>query len=248
MNSFENIAGKGGCATCTICDARSYIGNSKLMADYGVDDQPFLSEIKRLENTGQTVVLVAEGKKLIGAIALSDTIRPEAEEVVARLKSMGVASSMVTGDNRASAEYVAKQVSIADIHAGLLPEDKVETVKALQKQYGKVAMVGDGVNDAPSLVTSDVGFAIGAGGTDAAIESSDITLLSGNLTNIPQSIKLARRTMRTVHVNVALALGVKVLFLVLVPFGMTNLVFAIAADSGVAILVILNSIRLFSIK
>ncbi len=248
MNSFENIAGKGGCATCTICDARSYIGNSKLMADFGVDHQPFISEIERLESMGQTVVLVAEGNTLIGAIALSDTVRAEAEDVVVTLKSMGIVSSIVTGDNRSTAEYVAKQVTISDIYAELLPEDKVTTVQTLQRQHGKVAMVGDGVNDAPSLVTSDVGFAIGAGGTDAAIESSDITLLSGNLMNVPQSIRLARRTMRTIHVNVALALGIKVLFLILVPFGMTNLVFAIAADSGMAVLVILNSLRLFTLR
>ncbi len=246
MDSFENVAGKGGVAHCTVCDARSYIGNSKLMFDNAIDDQPFLAEIARLESSGQTVVLVAEANKLIGAIALSDTIRPEAEDVVAALTSMGIKSRIVTGDNVASANYVAEKVSITDIHAGLLPEDKVTTVQALQKQYGKVAMVGDGVNDAPSLVTSDVGFAIGAGGTDAAIESSDITLLSGNLMNVPQSIRLARRTMRTIRVNVTLALGIKVLFLILVPFGMTNLVFAIAADSGMAIVVILNSLRLFT--
>jgi Cd2+/Zn2+-exporting ATPase len=155
---------------------------------------------------------------------------------------------MLTGDNEHSAVYVANLVGITDVKASLLPEEKVTSVKELRDKYHSVAMVGDGVNDAPSLVTSDVGFAIGAGGTDAAIESADITLLSGDLRTIPQSIKLARATVKTIRTNIILALGIKILFLILVPFGLTNLVFAIAADSGMAIVVILNSLRLFAVK
>ena len=205
-------------------------------------------EVEKLEKEGKTVVLVAEGDELIGALAISDKVREEASGVVNELKDLGVESAMLTGDNQHSAAYVAKLVGLTDVNASLLPEEKVSKVKELREQYGSVAMIGDGVNDAPSLVTSDVGFAIGAGGTDAAIESSDITLLSGDLSTVPLSIRLARATVKTIRTNIVLALGIKAIFLVLVPFGLTNLVFAIAADSGMAIVVILNSLRLFSVR
>ena len=158
-----------------------------------------------------------------------------------------VLSAMLTGDNEHSAAYVAGLIGINDVKASLLPEEKVTSVKELRDKYHSVAMVGDGVNDAPSLVTSDVGFAIGAG-EDAAIESADITLLSGDLRTIPQSIKLARATVKTIRTNIILALGIKSSSSFSCPFGLTNLVFAIAADSGMAIVVILNSLRLFAVK
>lgn len=248
MSGFENVAGKGGRANCIVCNKEAHIGNLKMMEESGIDTTDFLADIERLEKEGKTVVLVAEGKEILGALAISDQIREEAPSVVSNLSSLGIESIMLTGDNRHSAGYVAKQVGISDVNASLLPEEKVIKVRALQEKYGPTAMVGDGVNDAPSLVTSDVGIAIGAGGTDAAIESSDITLLSGDLATVPQAVRLARATVKTIRFNIILALGIKILFLILVPFGLTNLVFAIAADSGMAIVVILNSLRLFSIK
>ncbi len=248
MDSYENVAGKGGRAQCLVCEADSYIGNRKLLTESGIDSAAFEADVERLEKEGKTVVLVAEGKEVIGALAISDQVRAEASEVIDVLRRKGVESTMLTGDNEHSAAYVANLVGINDVKASLLPEEKVTSVKELRDKYHSVAMVGDGVNDAPSLVTSDVGFAIGAGGTDAAIESADITLLSGDLRTIPQSIKLARATVKTIRTNIILALGIKILFLILVPFGLTNLVFAIAADSGMAIVVILNSLRLFAVK
>lgn len=248
MDAYENVAGKGGKAQCLVCEARSYIGNKKLLSESDIDTTAFEADVERLEKAGKTVVLVAEGKEVIGALAISDQVRAEAKEVVAMLKKRGIESVMLTGDNKHSAAYIANLVGITDVKASLLPEEKVTSVKELQAKYKSVAMVGDGVNDAPSLVTSDVGFAIGAGGTDAAIESADITLLSGDLQTIPQSIRLARATVKTIRINIILALGIKVIFLLLVPFGLTNLVFAIAADSGMAVVVILNSLRLFAVK
>ncbi|MBP6924129.1 MAG: cation-translocating P-type ATPase [Candidatus Pacebacteria bacterium] len=246
MDSFENVAGKGGHAHCLVCSARHYIGNHKLMADSGVVSDGFIDTIERLEKEGQTVVLIASDKELIGAIAIADEIRTEAKMVIAELNKLGVSSVMLTGDNQYSARYVADRVGITEAKAALSPEDKLNNVVMLQKQYRSVAMVGDGINDAPSLATADVGIAIGAGGTDVAIETADVALLSGNLSTIPQAIRLARATMQTIRFNVTLALIAKLVFLVLVITGQANLVMAIAADSGVAILVILLSLRLFT--
>ena len=170
MDSYENVAGKGGRAQCFVCEARSHIGNRKLMEESGIDSTVFLKDMEGLEKEGKTVVLVAEGDGLIGALAISDQVRPEASGVVNTLRSMGIESVMLTGDNQHSAAYIAQAVGIIDVNASLLPEEKVSKVKELKDLYGSVSMIGDGVNDAPSLVTSDVGFAIGAGGTDAAIE------------------------------------------------------------------------------
>ena len=248
MQSFENIAGKGGKAHCLVCQKPSYIGNRKMLDAYGIQSEQFKGEIERLEKEGKTVVLVAEDSELLGILAISDEVRSEAASTVKALKGMSVHSFILTGDNTHSAQHVGSQVGIDTVRASLLPEEKVKEVQNLKAQFGSVAMVGDGVNDAPSLVTSDVGFAIGAGGTDAAIESSDITLLSGDLSAIPKAIRLARASVSTIKFNIMLALGIKVIFLALVPFGMTNLVFAIAADSGMAIVVILNSLRLFNVK
>jgi Cd2+/Zn2+-exporting ATPase len=248
MHTYENVAGKGGHAECSVCDAHNYIGNTKLMRQYGIEDSAFIADVERLEKEGKTVVLVAEGKKVIGAIGISDVVREEAQGVIVSLTRLGVRSSMLTGDNEHSATAVAKTVGITDIHASLSPEDKVEVVRTQKQTYGTLAMVGDGINDAPALALSDIGFAIGAGGTDIAIETADVALLSGNLETIPYAVRLARKTMSVIRANVVLALGIKVVFLVLVIFGMSNLVFAIAADSGMALVVILNSLRLFSTK
>ena len=248
MHTYENVAGKGGHAECTICDARHYIGNTKLMQQYGIEHTAFIVEVERLEKEGKTVVLIAEDKQVIGAIGISDIVREEAQSAIAELTRLGIQSSMLTGDNAHSATAVAKVVGITDIHASLLPEEKVEYVRKQKQTYGTIAMVGDGINDAPALGLSDVGIAIGPGGTDIAIETADMTLLSGNLETIPYAVRLARKTMSAIRVNIALALAVKVVFLVLVIFGMSNLVFAIAADSGMAFIVTLNSLRLFSTK
>src|SRR3989344_270236 len=170
MNSFENVAGKGGHAHCLVCSARHYIGNNKLMSDSGVVDTKFYETVTRLEKEGKTVVLISSETELIGAIAIADEIRKEAKSVITDLEKMGVSSTMLTGANKFSADYVASGVGIKTVYASLSPEEKVFHVEALQKQYGSVAMVGDGINDAPSLATANVGLAIGAGGTDVAIE------------------------------------------------------------------------------
>lgn len=248
MDNFKNIAGQGGTADCTICSAPHAIGNRKLMASLGVENATVADQVATLEASGKTVVFVSSHTELVGAIAIADEVRTEAKEVIVALEKLGIKTSMLTGDNAESASYIGALVGVQNIFAALSPEDKVTQIDALKKTHGAVAMVGDGINDAPSLATADVGFAIGAGGTDVAIETADIALMSGNLSTVPQAVRLARRTMQVIKVNIALALGVKVLFLILVVTGNANLVFAIAADSGMALLVIVNSLRLFTLR
>ena len=137
MDSYENVAGKGGRAQCLVCEAKSHIGNRKLMEENGIDSTAFLKDMERLEKEGKTVVLVAEGEELIGALAISDQVRPEASGVVSTLRSMGIESVMLTGDNEHSAAYVAQAVGITDVNASLLPEDKVSKVKELKDVYGR---------------------------------------------------------------------------------------------------------------
>jgi len=246
MKDYQNVAGKGGKATCTVCnDLEHCVGNLKLMDTRGVSTAEITEKTERLEREGKTIVLVSEGNKLMGVIAISDKIKQEAKEAVAILRTLNVQSVMLTGDNQHTADYVASSLGIAKAYGSLLPDEKVGKIEALKKEYGAVAMVGDGVNDAPSLALSNVGIAMASRGSDVAIETADIALMNENLLNIPHLVDLGKRTVQTVKQNIGAALIAKVVFVVLAVFGVSNLGIAIAADTGVAFLVILNSLRLF---
>lgn len=247
MKDYQNVAGKGGKATCTICnDMEHCVGNLKLMDTHGVSTKEITEKTEKLEREGKTIVLVSEGNQLMGVIAISDKIKDEAKEAIAMLNALSVQSVMLTGDNQHTANYVARSLGITQAYGSLLPDEKVGKIEALKKEYGAVAMVGDGVNDAPSLALSNVGIAMASRGSDVAIETADIALMNENLLNIPHLVSLGKRTVRTVKQNIGAALVAKVVFVVLAVFGISNLSIAIAADTGVALLVILNSLRLFS--
>jgi Cd2+/Zn2+-exporting ATPase len=178
-------------------------------------------------------------------IAVADTIRPEAREVVAQLHAAGVkAVIMLTGDNRVTAEAIAREVGIDEVHAELLPEDKLEKIEALMAKHGKVAMVGDGVNDAPALARADLGIAMGAIGSDAAIETADIALMTDDISKLPWLVLHAKRTLSVIWQNIAFSLGVKAVFLGLTFVGLASLWGAIAADVGASLLVVMNALRL----
>ncbi len=246
MKNYENVAGKGGKATCTVCDDLEHcVGNLKLMDTHGVSTAEITEKTEALERQGKTIVLVSEGDKLMGVIGISDKIKSEAKEAIAMLQTLGVQSVMLTGDNQHTADYVASGLGIAKAYGSLLPDEKVGKIEALKKEYAAVAMVGDGVNDAPSLALSNVGIAMASKGSDVAIETADIALMNENLLNIPHLVDLGKRTVRTVKQNIGAALIAKIVFVVLAVFGISNLGIAIAADTGVALLVILNSLRLF---
>ena len=246
MESYQNIPGKGGKAICKICDDLEHcVGNLKMMDAHNVSVDEITKDTEKFEKEGKTVVLVSEKDKVMGMLAISDIVREASAKTIHTLSLNNVSSAMLTGDNVHSAKYISEELGIQNVFAGLLPEEKVEKIRELKEKYGVVAMVGDGVNDAPALALSDVGIAMGGKGTDIALETADMVLMNDRIELIPDVVKLGKRTLGTIKVNVALAVGSKLVFVGLAIFGMANLGVAIATDTGVAILVILNGLRLF---
>ena len=179
-------------------------------------------------------------------IAVSDPLRAEAAASIAALRGLGVAHvAMLTGDNPETAAVVGAQAGIDDVRAGLLPAQKVAAIAELRDLYGAVAIVGDGVNDAPALAAASLGIAMGAAGTDAALETADIAIMGDDLSAVPDTIRLARRTTRVIWQNIVFSIVVKALFLVLAPLGLVSLWLAVFADMGTSLLVTANGLRLF---
>jgi Cd2+/Zn2+-exporting ATPase len=191
------------------------------------------------------VVVVGNDRHVCGFLALADTVRPEARQSVADLHAAGVRHVvMLTGDNHGTAEAVARATGVDEVHAELLPADKVAKVEELVAKYGTVAMVGDGVNDAPAMGRATFGIAMGAIGTDAAIETADVALMSDDLAKLPWLVRHSRRTLGVIRQNIVFALGVKAVFLVLTLAGVSSMWAAVAADSGATLLVVANALRL----
>ncbi len=227
-----------------VAGRESLAGSHRLFDERELCDHRIDAELERLEAEGKTVVLVGcPGHGLLGAVAVADAIRPEAREAVASLHGVGVACSMLTGDNRRTAETIAVAIGIEDWRADLLPEDKVARVRTLRASR-PTAMVGDGVNDAPALASASVGIAMGARGADAALETADVVLMAEDLRRIPEAIRLGRAAHRVIRQNVALALAVKAAVLVLALAGYGSLWAALGADMGASLLVIGNGLRL----
>ena len=200
---------------------------------------------------GYTPLLVSVGGAYLGTITVADTVRETSRAAVARLRAMGLqAVVMLTGDQQVTAERIAAEVGVTEVRAELLPAQKVAAVEALARQYGPVAMVGDGINDAPALAAATVGIAIGAahGGATQAMELADVTLMSGDLRRLPFALGLSRAAMGTVRVNIALSLGIKLVFLVLVLLGRGTMWMAVLADVGTSLLVTLNGVRLLAYR
>jgi Cd2+/Zn2+-exporting ATPase len=194
-----------------------------------------------LEDEGKTVVVILADAQPIGAIALRDEPRPDAVQGIAALRELGVHSVMLTGDNARTGQAIGKKLGI-EVKAELLPEDKLSEIAAL-KVGAPVAMVGDGINDGPALAAADVGIAMG-GGTDVALETADAALLGNRVEGVANLVALSRATMKNIRQNVAVALGLKAVFLVTTLFGVTDLWLAILADTGATVLVTLNALRL----
>jgi Cd2+/Zn2+-exporting ATPase len=198
------------------------------------------------EANGKTAVLVGTNNRAEAVIAVADPLRPATPRAVAALEALGLRTVILTGDNPQTAERIAAAAGVQDVRAQLLPEDKVKAVADLQRTL-PVAMVGDGINDAPALATAAVGIAMGAAGTDVAIEAADVALMGDDLIQLPLAVRLARQTLGIIHQNVAASLLVKGLFLVLTFVGVTNLWLAVLADMGMSLAVTFNSLRLLSV-
>ena len=237
--TLTNIAGEGVSAT----DGRTVIlcGNAKLMEE---------NDISYTEETGTgTVVYVAKDEKFIGSVLIADEIKPESKEVVGALNGMGCRTVMLTGDNEAIAAKVAGEIGLTDYKASLLPQNKVEEVERLLAEKAPkdaLCFVGDGINDAPVLMRSDIGIAMGGAGSDAAIEASDIVLMQDDLRGISLAKKIARKTMAIVFENIVFSIAVKVAILILSAAGLTNMWVAVFGDVGVAVIAILNAMRVNS--
>jgi Cd2+/Zn2+-exporting ATPase len=227
-------------------DGREFwLGSHRLLDDLNQETPEVHQQLESLSATGHTVVVVGNQEHVCGFLALADRMRPESAEAVRQLRSLGVDHLvMLTGDNRGTAEAIAKETGMTETEAELLPEEKVAAVERLVSRFQSVAMVGDGINDAPALARASLGIAMGAGGSDTAIETADIALMSDDLSKLPWLIQHSRRMLAIIRANIFLSLLVKSLFVGLTLAGHASLWAAIAADMGVSLLVIANALRL----
>jgi cation-transporting ATPase V len=246
VTGFEAVAGHG--VRAVVDGTAVHVGRRKLMAEAGLPIPAALEDAAdRLEGEGKTAIFAGWDGETRGVLAVADTLKPDAAGAVAALSAMGVQVAMITGDNARTAEAIAAEVGIDRVLAEVLPEDKVDEVRRLQAEGRVVAMVGDGVNDAPALVQADLGIAIGTG-TDVAIESADITLLTDDLAGVADALRLARRTFRTILQNLGWAFGYNTAALPLAAVGLLNPIIAGAAMAFSSVSVVTNSLRLYRFR
>ncbi|MHB1033444.1 MAG: heavy metal translocating P-type ATPase [Pirellulales bacterium] len=242
-DDFQIIQGKG--ATARFDGERYWLGSHRYLEERGQETEEDHRRLEALSQGGRTVVVVGTESHVCGMIALADAVRPDARQAIQDLRDAGLRHIvMLTGDNQETARAIAAETGVDEVHAELLPADKVTAVEKLVAKYGNVAMVGDGVNDAPALGRASLGIAMGAAGSDAAIETADIALMSDDLSKLPWLVRHSRRTLAIIRQNIAFSLSVKAIFVVLTFAGYASLWAAIAADMGVSLLVVFNALRL----
>ncbi|MGI9091037.1 MAG: heavy metal translocating P-type ATPase [Gemmatimonadaceae bacterium] len=246
---FEALVARG--ARATVSDRTVYLGNERLVREHRLVSHQLEKILRRLETEGKTPIVVwadhksrgESRREALGVIAIADQIRPEARSAISALMALGIRPVMLTGDTAGTAHAVARQLDITEVHAQLLPEDKVRLVRELGTAGERVAFVGDGVNDAPALATAAVGIAMGAAGTDVALETADVALMGDDLSKLPVTIRLSRTTLSIIKQNVIFSLVVKSVFLVLAVTGFATLWMAVAADMGASLAVVANGLR-----
>jgi Cu+-exporting ATPase len=229
LERFEAVTGKGIKAKIK-GQSTVLVGNRKLMDEAEIDYSGLEPELKRLEDEAKTVMLIAENGKCVGVVAEADTLKEDSVEAIAELENLGLQTAMLTGDNRRTAEAIARKVGISKVLAEVLPDKKVAEIRRLQEELGLVAMVGDGINDAPALTQANVGIAIGTG-TDIAIEAGDVVLVRGKLTDVVKAVKLAQATFRKIKQNLFWAFFYN---MVMIPFAMMGLAHPVIAEAAMA--------------
>jgi Zn2+/Cd2+-exporting ATPase len=246
---FSSITGKG--INGTVNGEVYYVGSPSLFDEIFLNGIPTIIKqtIKDLQNQGKTVMVAGSSVEVMALIAVADEMRENSNEVIKKLHSLGIQKTiMLTGDNIGTAKAIGKQAGVSDIQAELLPQDKLAFIKELRIKYGSVAMVGDGVNDAPALASSTVGIAMGGAGTDTALETADIALMADDLGKLPFTLKLSRKALYIIKQNITFSLGIKLVALLLIIPGWLTLWIAIIADMGATLMVTLNALRLLNVK
>jgi len=239
---FMAMAGLG--IRATVDGQTIYVGNHRLAHQLDVCSPAVESALEGLEADGKTTVVVMTTERILGVLGVADRVRESSVRAVGRLHELGLRTAMLTGDNATTAAAIGKSVGIDDLRADLLPADKLAALEALQREHGAMGMVGDGINDAPALAQATIGFAMGAAGTDVALEAADVALMEDNLGKLPEFILLSRRTLRVLWQNIWIALGIKFVFFVLALAGEATLWMAVFADMGASLIVVANGLRL----
>lgn len=242
VDSFEALAGRG--VRGVVDGLPLVLANHRLIEEQGLCSPALEALLAEHEAQGRTLTLLAGEHAVLGVFAVADTLKAGSREAVARLKRLGVTPVMLTGDNPSTARAVADQVGITDARGGLLPQDKLAAICDLQQRHGVIAMAGDGINDAPAMAQADIGFAMGAAGTDIAMETADVVIMNDDLGRIADTVALSRRTHALLWQNIALALGIKAVFFALAIAGQATMWMAVFADMGASLLVVANGLRL----
>ena len=249
IDDFSSVTGKG--IKGKVQGETYYVGSPSFMEEILNKALPdsLKRKVQQLQSQGNTVIALATENEVLALAAVADEVRDNSAEVIEKLHKLGIEKTvMLTGDNQGTAEAIAKRTGVSEVAAELLPEDKLSYIKRLRGRYDKVAMVGDGVNDAPALAASSVGIAMGGAGTDTALETADIALMADDLRKLPFTVKLSRKALAIIKQNITFSLGIKVLALLLVIPGWLTLWIAIFADMGATLIVTLNGLRLLRVK
>ena len=242
VSEFESITGRG--VKGRLEGKLYYLGNHRLGHEMGICSPKVEEALERLEADAKTAVVLSDELGALGVLAVADTLRDTSVQAVRDLHDLNVRTVMLTGDNSRTAKAIGSKVGIDDARGDLLPDDKLRIVDELLAEYTHVGMVGDGINDAPALAKSTVGFAMGAAGTDTAIETADVALMQDDLRRLPEFIRLSQKTASILKQNIGVAIGIKAVFFALALFGIATLWMAVFADLGASLLVVFNGLRL----